>query len=87
MINKRRQGVINKAFIINIIKVLVCGVLAFVVAYVIDGYAKKIGSGTIITILRLCICAAPALIVYIGAGYVFKVTEIRFAFDKLLKRG
>ncbi len=87
MINKRRQGVINKEFIMNIVKILVCGVLAFLVAKGIDTFGVNMGRGTLITILRLCVSAAPALIVYIGIGYLLKVSEIRALFDKLLKRG
>ncbi len=87
MINKRRSGVINKEFILNIVKILICGVLAFLVAKGIDAFAKNIGRGTILTLIRLCICSFPALVVYVGAGYILKVSEIRDAFNKLLKRG
>ena len=87
MINKRRQGVVNKKFVINILKILICGVLAFATAKAMDLFAVKIGSGTILTLVRLCICAFPALIVYVGAGFLLGVSEIKDALNKVLKRG
>lgn len=87
MINKRRSGVINKAFVLNIIKILICAAATFAVAKGIDIYAKNIGSGTLITILRLCICSVPALLVYVTLGYALGVSEIRTAAGRLIKRG
>lgn len=79
MINKRRRGVITGTFLLNIIKIFACGALAFATAKVIDIFAVRIGSGTVLTLIRLCVCAVPALCVYIGTAYLFKVEEIRQA--------
>ncbi len=86
MINKRRSGVITKAFMTNTVKTLICGAAAFIVARVVDIFAANLGSGTIMTFLRLCICSAPAAVVYFGLAYVFGVYEMRIAASKLLKK-
>lgn len=85
MINKRRKNVINKEFIINIIKILFCTAIAFAVAKGVDVFASKLGGNTVLTLIRLCICALPAVLAYLGVGYVIKVNEIRIAALKLLK--
>ena len=87
MINKRRAGVINKAFLINCVKVLICAAAAFLTAKAVDGFAARIGGGTVLTLVRLCVCSAPAVLVYVGIGYMIKVTEIRAAAEKILKIG
>lgn len=83
MINKRRRGVITAAFIVNLIKILICTAAAFAVAKAVDIFASGIGSGTIMTLVRLCICAAPAVLVYVGFAYIIGVNEIRTAAAKL----
>ena len=86
MINKRREGVINRHFLINCLKVVICAAVAFAVAKLVDIKASMIGTGTILTLVRLCICALPAFIAYIIAGYLIGVDEIRNAADLILKK-
>lgn len=86
MINKRRSGVVTGAFLINVAKTLICGAAAFIVARVVDIFAVKLGSSTIMTFLRLCVCSAPAVVVYFGLAYVFGVCEMRLAASKFLKK-
>lgn len=85
MINKRRSGVITKGFMINVVKILICGAVAFAVARVIDIFASEIGGGTLLTLVRLCVCALPAVVVYVVMAYVIKVDEIRQAVRFLMK--
>ena len=87
MINRRRKGVINLAFVINAIKIVICTAAAFVTAKGVDIFAGKLGTGMIITLIRLCVCAVPACIVYVLAAYVLKVTEVRSVAERFLKRG
>lgn len=77
MINKRRSGVINSKFIINAVKILICGAASFATAKFIDIYAVGLGKGTIMTFLRLCVCSAPSLAVYVILSYIIGVAEIQ----------
>lgn len=80
MINKRRPGVINRGFVINIIKTIVCGTAAWAVAWLTY---KAVGSayagGTVMTLLKLCIAALPACIVYAALAALLRVNEIKAA--------
>lgn len=87
MINKRRKGVADRAFIINIIKILVCASAAFLTAKQTDVYASKLGSGTLITLVRLCVCSIPACLVYVIFACLLRVGEIRDIAERFLKRG
>ena len=53
----------------------------------VDIFAVKLGTGTIITLIRLCVCAVPSCIVYALAAYVLKVAEVRSVAERFLKRG
>lgn len=78
MINKRRGRVITLEFVINMLKTFVCGVLASLTAWFIYKLTENMfGNGIIITFVKLCIAALPALIVYILAGFVLKVKEFK----------
>ena len=70
----------------NVVKILICGAAAFAVAKVIDIFASGIGGGTLLTLVRLCICALPAAVVYVVLAYVIKVDEIRQA-AKVIRQG
>ncbi len=86
MINKRRQGVLTKTFIINIFKILVCGIAAFVVAKTVDVFVPIFRQGTLFVLLRLCVCAIPAAILYFGLAYILKVDEVCQAVGVLKNR-
>ncbi len=86
MINKRRSGVITKAFIINMIKILVCGAVAFAVARGADIFAAGIGAGKLAMLLRMCVCGLPAAIAYILAAYLLRVDEMCQAMKFLRKQ-
>lgn len=83
MINKRKKGVINTHFIINLIKTLLAAVFSCLTAILIDYFVKDIVSGgKVITLIRLCVCSAPALIVYIVTCIILKVDELMFVLKR-----
>lgn len=87
MINKRRPGIINLGFLANLLKILISGAAAFAVSKLIYVAIDPIfGSGTILTLVKLCIAAAPACVVYLILSWILGVTEIKTAREKLLKR-
>ena len=51
--------------------------LAFAVARVVDFYAAGIGTSKLLMIVRMCICALPASIAFVGLAYILKVDEMR----------
>lgn len=79
MINKRRRGAVTVGFVINLLKIVAASVAAFVVARVLDAFMINIGTGTFLTLIRLCADAVPAVIVYVIIGRLIGVTEIRTA--------
>lgn len=85
MINKRCRGVITRKFIFNTVKILICGAAAYAVASAVDIFAARIDGTKLMTLVRLCLCALPATVVYLGLAYVLRVDEIRQA-AKLLKK-
>lgn len=84
-INKRRHGIINKNFIINILKIAICGIAAFVTAKLIYAHLPADG-GTVYTLIYLCIAALPAAAVYTICAYLLKVTELNTALEFTKKR-
>ncbi len=83
MINRRRKGVITAAFVINLVKILICTAAAFAVAKAVDIFASALGGGTVMILIRLCVCAVPAAAVYAALAYVIRVDEVRTAADRL----
>lgn len=87
MINKRRPGIITRGFIFNIIKTLLCGAAAYLTARLI--YAAidpHLSGGTIITLIKLCIAALPACIIYTIFAAAFKVNEIKSAINIAIRK-
>ncbi len=85
MINKRRRGVIDKAFCLNLFKILVCACFAYLTARGADVFAVRFAGNTLLTLVRLCVCSLPALIVYVLSAYLLKVDEIKVAIGTLRK--
>ena len=77
MINKRREGVITGAFMLNLLKTFICGVLAFIAAkYVFLAVDGVLGTGMVMTLVKLCVASLPACVVYFGLARILKVTEM-----------
>lgn len=83
MINKRRKNTVNAKFVLNMVKIIIASAAAFAVAKLVDGFAVKLGGGTVLTLVRLCVASLPAVIVYVAVGWILGINEIRMAFDML----
>lgn len=80
MINKRRGGVVTKDFVLNAVKTLLCGLVAFVTAKLVYMAADRLpGAGMVMTIVKLCAAALPACIAYIALAWVLRVNELKTA--------
>lgn len=83
MINKRKKGVINLHFTINMLKTFLAAALACVTAIAADRFAKGFFTGgTIMTLVLLCVCSVPALAVYIFSGFLLRLDELMFVFKR-----
>ena len=81
-INRKRKGSVTIGFLRNFGKMLVAGVLASVTAFFLFGATAGMGDGMLVTLVRLCIAAAPACVVYLAAGWILNVDEIRSILKK-----
>ena len=87
MMNKRRGGVITGRFLLNIVKTLLAGVLAFLTAGGVYGLIRDLwGPGMALTLCKLCVAALPAAIVYLLAAYLLRVDEMKTAAEKFLRK-
>lgn len=87
MINRRRPGVINREFIVNMLKTLICGAAAFAVAKLMYIPADMLpGSGLVMTLIKLCIAAVPACGVYALLSGVLKIKEFKTALALIKKK-
>ncbi|MBR2917054.1 MAG: murein biosynthesis integral membrane protein MurJ [Clostridia bacterium] len=78
MINKKGGKVINRGFVFDLIKIIICSAAAAVVAGAIYGLvAESFGNGMIMTILKLCIASVPALILYLILAVLLKLTMFK----------
>lgn len=76
-INQKRKGSVTLGFLWNFGKMLLSGALASVTAFLLFGVTEGMGDGMLVTLIRLCIAAAPACLVYAGIGWVLKIEELR----------
>lgn len=76
MMNKRRAGVVNAGFLFNFVKMIACGVIAGILARIIYNATGNMGDTMILTLVRLCISAVPAVLVYAGLGFVLKLHKV-----------
>lgn len=87
MINKRRKGVVTKAFILNIFKTLLCGLIAFAVAkYVYMLVDGVLAGGMIVTLIKLCIASLPACVLYAVFAWILKITELKVGLSFLKRK-
>ena len=79
MINKRKKGIIDFSFVINLLKTLGAATLSAIVSGFVYGRIDGLFTGgIIITLLKLCVSSFFALAVYVGAGFLLKVDECMF---------
>lgn len=86
MINRRKGNVINGAFLVKLLKTLLCAAIAFVLAYFIYAAIDTAWDGGLLwTLIKLCIAALPACAAYFTAAYILKVDEAAAALRFLKK--
>ncbi len=77
-INHKGKNVINKEFLSDLVKILICAVLSAMVAGLVYGSVDKIlTGGMFITLIKLCISALPALIIYLATAVLLKIRMIK----------
>lgn len=86
MMNKRRPGLIDSKFLSNLLKILLCGVVSFTVAKVLYPMTAPLAGGMLLTLLRLCLTALPAGVIYLLLAYLLKVEEMQTAVITILKK-
>lgn len=79
MINKKRPGTINKKFWTNFAKTVAAAAVSAAVARLVNVLlGNALQNGTIAVLTKLCICAAPALLVYCFAAILLKCDEAEY---------
>ena len=86
MINKRRAGTVTAALVSDIVKIVICGAAAYAAAYGVDIFVGRFGGGTVMTLIRLCVCALPAALIYFAAAYAMNISGVRGMASKLKRR-
>ena len=86
MINKRRAGTVTAALVSDIVKIVICGAAAYAAARSVDIFAVRFGGGTVMTLIRLCVCALPAALIYFAAAYALNISGVRGMASKLKRR-
>ncbi|MBQ2890280.1 MAG: murein biosynthesis integral membrane protein MurJ [Clostridia bacterium] len=78
MINRKGNKVITKEFIFDLVKIIISSAVAVFIAGAIYGFIKDMfGEGMVMTLLKLCIASLPALIVYLGLGFLLKLEMLK----------
>ncbi len=77
MMNKRRPNTFKGEFWQNLLKTIICGGVSAPVAAAVYWATQGMGEGMIVTFLRLCFAAAPALVVYTAALWILKTNEFK----------
>ena len=66
------------------LKIIISSVVSCVVAVLVKNLMADVLEGSLIkTLIKMCICSAPALVVYLGMGALVKTDEMMF----LLRKG
>ena len=86
MINRRRKGVLDRAFVLSLIKILLCAASAFAVAKSIYPLTAFLDGGTLLILIRLCLAALPSGVVFLLLSFVLKTEEMQTAVQFLKKR-
>lgn len=86
MINKRKGKVITGEFLINILKMFVCGLAAFITAELIYPMTAVLDGGMIMTLVRLCIAAIPATVLYLVVAYILRIDEITETVKQFIRK-
>ena len=77
MMNKKKSGTFGGGFVVNILKVLVCGAVSAVVARSIYMAVDGLGQGMAWAFLKLVLSAVPGLLAYLIVFVILKTDEIK----------
>ncbi len=83
---KRRPGFLTGEFLLNLLKILLCGVAAYLAARLIYPLTAALDGGLFLTLLRLCIAAIPATVVYLALAALLRVSEWKSGIGMLKKK-
>ena len=88
MINKKKPGTADKAFLLNLLRTVVCAVFAASAAW---GTSVLVGckeGSAVLVLAKLVVCALPALLVYLAAAIILKCKEAEYlvSFAKNIRR-
>ena len=67
-------------------KILLCGGASFAAAKMIYPLTAFLAGGMVLTLLRLCIAAAPAGVLYLVLAYLLRVEEMQTAVNAILRK-
>lgn len=78
MINKRKKSVITKEFVLDLVKIIICSAAACILSRLIYGKVDLyLKGGMIITLVKLCIAAIPATILYVLMAIALRLEMIK----------
>ncbi len=77
MMNKKKSGTFGGGFVVNILKVLMCGAVSALVARSIYIAADGLGQGMEWAFLKLVVSAVPGLLAYVIVLVILKTDEIK----------
>ncbi len=83
-INRKRKGTVTAGFLRNFLKMLLSGLLSALVARGLYGLTDAMGTGMVMTLIRLVVSALPAVMVYLGVGWILGVKQLRGIIRKTL---
>ncbi len=86
MIQRRRRGTISRRFVKDAVKMLLCSLPTAYLAHIIYAVLSGLGAGMVMTLLRLCLAALPAAVLYLGLCYLLRVGLLRSGLKIFLRK-
>ena len=86
MIQRRRRGTISRGFVKDAVKMLFCGLPTAYLAHTVYAAVSGLGTGMVMTLLRLCLAALPAAVLYLGLCYLLRVNLLRSGLKIFLRK-
>ncbi len=84
--NRHRAGMFDPSFLQNLIKILLCGAVAFLVAKVVYPLTYGLGESLFGLLFRLCLAAIPAGVSYLLLARLLRVEEMLTAIQFLTRK-
>ncbi len=77
VMNKRKPDTFPTSFWQNLLKTVICIGISALAAKGMYRIVSPFGNGFLFTLLELVLCALPALLVYLGLGFILKINELK----------